>query len=184
MRLLAVSAIFAFLLSACSPASVPSTQKPEMIRPSSSQSTPAEEPDAEVVGVSDGDTITVRMDPSGRQERIRLATIDSPEMNQPFGQAAKQSLSSLVFGRKVKIVEMDRDRYGRIVAEVFVDGLNVNLEQIRRGFAWHYKQHEKQQTPEMRQAYSVAEEFARRSRLGLWRLPDAVPPWEWRKEGK
>lgn len=143
---------------------------------------PAMKPNAEVVGINDGDTITVRMDSSGRQERIRLATIDAPEMNQPFGQASKQSLSSLVFGKKVKVVEMDRDRYERVVAEIFVNGTNVNLEQIKRGFAWHYKQHERQQTPEMRQAYSFAEESARRSSLGLWRMPDAVAPWEWRKE--
>ena len=50
-----------------------------------------------VVGVSDGDTLTVLM--SGRQVKIRLAEIDAPEKSQAFGQRAKQSLSDLVFSK-------------------------------------------------------------------------------------
>ncbi|HUF03124.1 MAG TPA: thermonuclease family protein [Aridibacter sp.] len=140
------------------------------------------EANAEVVGVNDGDTITVRFLDSGEQMKIRLATIDAPEQGQPSGAQAKKSLSDLVFGKRVRIEEVDRDRYGRIVGEVFAGNLNVNVEQIRRGFAWHYREFERQQSPEMRSIYAFAEDTAKQSRSGLWRIQNPVPPWSWRKE--
>lgn len=176
---------FAVLFAACGPEQ---TRKPgDTIPPNSgskrvpAQGTPDPNANAEVVGVNDGDTITVRMIDTGRQERVRLATIDAPEMNQPYGQAAKKSLSDLVFGKNIRLEIVDRDQYGRIVGEVFVDGMNINTEQIRRGFAWHYKQFERQQTEEQRQIYSSVQEIARQARSGLWRDQNPVPPWEWRK---
>lgn len=90
-----------------------------------------------VVGVSDGDTITVLVG-GHEQIKVRLAEIDAPEKAQPFGQRSKQALSDLVFGKTVRVEQQDTDRYGRVVGRVFVDGTDVNVEQIRQGMAWAY----------------------------------------------
>jgi endonuclease YncB( thermonuclease family) len=82
-----------------------------------------------VVGVSDGDTITV-LDADKRQHKVRLDGIDAPESNQDFGSRAKQSLSDLVFGKTVTVTSAKRDRYGRIVGQVLCDGKSANLEQF------------------------------------------------------
>ena len=93
-----------------------------------------------VVGVADGDTITVLRD-GHDQVKIRLYGIDAPESGQPFGKASKQSLSSMVYGQSVEVEVMDTDRYGRTVARVFVDGDDVNAAQLRSGYAWLYAQY-------------------------------------------
>ncbi|REJ76207.1 MAG: hypothetical protein DWQ47_11370 [Acidobacteria bacterium] len=144
--------------------------------------TPVPEPNAVVVRVADGDSITVRFLDTGKEERVRLATIDAPENGQAYGEQAKKSLSDLVKGKNVLVVELDRDQYRRIVGEVFIGSINVNVEQLRRGFAWHYKQHERQQDPDMRARYAGTEQLARQTRAGLWRDQNPVPPWNWRKE--
>lgn len=133
-----------------------------------------------VVGVSDGDTITV-LDATNQQHKIRLAGIDCPEKNQPFGQAAKQSLSDQVFDRQVSIETSKRDRYGREIGKVLVGGVDANLEQLRRGLAWHYKKYEREQEPLDRATYSGAEIEARGAGRGLWADPAPVAPWDWRK---
>lgn len=97
-----------------------------------------------VVGVADGDTITV-LDAGNQQYKIRLSGIDAPEKNQPFGQTSKQSLSDQVFGRQVAVETGKVDKYGRNVGKVLVDGKDANLEQIKRGLAWHYKRFENEQ---------------------------------------
>src|SRR3954462_7601792 len=88
----------------------------------------AEDYAARVVGISDGDTLTVLRD--GRtQVKIRLHGVDAPEVSQPFGSRSKQSASELVFGQVVTVKERDRDRYGRTVAEVILpDGRSLNKE--------------------------------------------------------
>jgi micrococcal nuclease len=90
--------------------------------------------EGKVVGISDGDTITVLV--GGHQPlKVRLAEIDAPEKSQAFGQRAKQSLSDLVFGKQVRVEQQDRDRYGRVVGKAYVGSLDVNAEQVRRGMA-------------------------------------------------
>jgi endonuclease YncB( thermonuclease family) len=91
-----------------------------------------------VVGVSDSDTITV-LDASNKQHKVRLLGIDAPEGNQDFGSRAKQSLSDLVFGKTVTVTSEAKDMYGRVLGDVTLDGRNINLEQVRRGFAWFYR---------------------------------------------
>lgn len=137
---------------------------------------------SEVVGVSDGDTITILDRAAEKSIKVRLATIDAPESNQRFGARSKQSLSELVYKKNVTIRSFGNDKYGREVAEVFVNGKNINVEQLRRGFAWHYKLHEKQQSAEERLIYSKAQDFAKENRIGLWADRDPVPPWDFRKE--
>jgi endonuclease YncB( thermonuclease family) len=120
-----------------------------------------------VVGVADGDTITV-LDDTKQRHVIRLMGIDAPEKAQAFGQTAKQSLSDLVFDRDVSVTWFKKDRYGRTVGQVYVDDTDVCLEQIKRGLAWHYKQYEREQSVEDRSRYADAEEKARITRIGLW----------------
>jgi endonuclease YncB( thermonuclease family) len=110
--------------------------------------------------------------------------IDCPEKAQPFGQNAKQSLSDLVFGRSVNVEWQKLDRYERIVGKVLVSGQDANLEQVRRGLAWHYKKYEREQEPLDRATYSQAEIEARMSNRGLWSDPTPIPPWDWRKSKK
>ena len=93
-----------------------------------------------VVGVSDGDTMTVLRDQT--QVRIRLYGIDCPETGQDFGSRAKQFTADLAFGKVVKVVPRDRDRYGRIVADVVLpDGRVLNDELVKAGLAWWYRHH-------------------------------------------
>lgn len=87
-----------------------------------------------VIGVTDGDSITVLHD--GRQEQIRLWGIECPEKNQDFGTKAKQATSTVVFGKFVEVEPATTDRYGRTVAFVRVDHTLVNEELIRQGLAW------------------------------------------------
>lgn len=133
-----------------------------------------------VVGLSDGDTITV-LDTSKAQHRIRLAGIDAPEKKQPFGDRSRQSLASLVFGKNVQVEYSKTDRYGRIVGKVLVNDVDASLEQVKRGLAWHYKVYEREQNPADRVLYAQAELDARRAHQGLWADPSPIPPWDFRK---
>ena len=123
-----------------------------------------------VVGIADGDTITV-LDASNQQHRIRLYGIDAPEKKQPFGSRAKQNLGSLAFGKDATVEWTKLDRYGRIVGKVIVDGQDVGLQQLQAGLAWWYRQYAREQSPQDRAAYSRAEDEARIARVGLWGDP-------------
>jgi endonuclease YncB( thermonuclease family) len=128
-----------------------------------------------VVGVTDGDTITL-LDPGKQQIKVRLAEIDTPESGQPYGKRAKQELSGLVFNKMVTVKVQDIDRYGRTVGRVYANSLDVNAEMVKRGAAWVYRQYAKDQS-----LYSI-ENQARQDKVGLWGLPESeqIPPWEWR----
>jgi len=143
---------------------------------SSSQSETAVSFRATVVGVSDGDTITVR-DETNQQHKIRLAEIDAPERGQPWADRSRQALSVLVFGKMVSVQQTDTDRYGRVVARVFGDSEDVNRAMVQDGHAWAYRQYLTDDT------LLATEARARAERSGLWSMSDAqtVPPWEWRQ---
>lgn len=136
-----------------------------------------------VVGVSDGDTVTV-LDSDQQQHKIRLSGIDAPEKSQPFGAASKQSLSELLFNKSVVVVWDKHDRYGRTVGKIIVGGQDINLQQIRRGMAWHYKAYAHEQPVEDRESYDEAERQARAGLRGLWREPSPMPPWNYRRREK
>lgn len=136
-----------------------------------------------VVGIADGDTLTV-LDASNTQHKIRLAGIDSPEKNQPFGQVCKQSLSDLAYDHTAQIDWNKLDRYGRIIGKVLVDDRDVDLEQVKRGCGWHYKKYQNEQNLDDRLSYGRAEETARARRVGLWADPEPMPPWEWRRASR
>ncbi len=127
-----------------------------------------------VVGVSDGDTITVLH--NGKGERIRLHGIDSPEKRQAFGKRAKQFTSRLTYGKAVTVKDLGQDRYGRTIADVILpDGRVLNHELVKAGFAWWYWRY----TPDD-ETLAQLEREARRAKRGLWVDPHAVLPWEWR----
>jgi endonuclease YncB( thermonuclease family) len=129
-----------------------------------------------VVGVIDGDSITVLHD--GRGEAIRLYGIDCPEKGQDFGTRAKQATSALVFGKFVEVEPVTTDRYGRTVVFVRVGDTVVNEELMQQGLAWVFARYCDRP---ICQTWKVLEEEARQARRELWSMPNTVPPWEFRK---
>lgn len=128
-----------------------------------------------VVGVSDGDTVTV-LTSAKESVKVRLHGIDAPESKQAFGARAKEELSTLVFGKIVTVEVKEKDRYGRSVGRVTADGIAVNVELVRRGFAWWYRDYAKKDIE-----LSTAEAKARNAKLGLWADKAPVAPWDFRK---
>ncbi len=119
-----------------------------------------------VVKVSDGDTVHV-LDQSKKKHKIRLGGIDAPEKKQVFGKKSGKNLSNLVAGKNVEVEYSKRDRYGRIIGKLIKDGQDINLMQIKQGFAWHYKFYQKDQSEIDRILYSSAEIEAREKTIGL-----------------
>jgi endonuclease YncB( thermonuclease family) len=137
----------------------------------------------QVVGVADGDTITI-LDDTNTQHKIRLSGIDAPEKRQAFGNASKQSLADMVAGQPVVVEWVKVDKYRRKVGKVLLAGLDCNLVQVKRGLAWHYKQYQREQPPIDQQSYAAAEIVARTAQVGLWQDVDPMPPWELRHQAK
>jgi endonuclease YncB( thermonuclease family) len=136
-----------------------------------------------VVGCHDGDSFTV-LTRQYIQFKVRLASIDAPELHQVFGQRAKQAMSELVFGREVELHSHTIHRYGRTVAIVYVDGTDAGLEMIRRGLACCLDRYLPEASGEIQASYRQAQEEARAKRLDLWADPDPLPPWEFRHQRK
>ncbi|RYD50619.1 MAG: thermonuclease family protein [Sphingobacteriales bacterium] len=129
---------------------------------------------ARVVGVHDGDSITV-LDQGKTQYKIRMAEIDAPESKQDYGSRSKQMLSDLVFGKTVQVSPVDTDRYGRLVAHVYVGNRNINQAMVEQGGAWVYQHYLK--TTSLLDAEAKAKE----SKVGLWGVSrEPIAPWEWR----
>ncbi len=126
----------------------------------------------EVVGVSDGDTITVLREK--QPIKIRLQAVDCPEKNQPFGTKAKLFTAGMVFGKRVSVKPVTQDRYGRTVAWIYLGNKSLNEELLRSGMAWHYSQYD----------HSIQLERlvqgAQKAKIGLWSEANPIPPWEWR----
>jgi endonuclease YncB( thermonuclease family) len=108
-----------------------------------------------------------------------LDGIDAPELKQPHGQDSKQALSALVFGKSVTIKPKTKDRYGRTLARVEADGVDVSLMQAKTGMAWWYKQYSPKDME-----ISNAEASAKADKRGLWADPSPVAPWDYRKGAK
>lgn len=127
-----------------------------------------------VVGVQDGDSLTC-LDEVGGQQKVVLAGIDAPEIGQDYGKQSRDALADIVFGRAVQVIEEGRDRQGRTIAKVLVDGDDINRRMVAGGMAWHYS------------AYSTdpdldsLEAAARVAGRGLWSQPSPVAPWDYRR---
>jgi endonuclease YncB( thermonuclease family) len=153
-----------------------------------SGATVARELRGRVVGIADGDTVTV-LDTRGERHRVRLTGIDAPERDQPYGEPSRDSLRRMLFERSVRVEYTKKDDGGRILGKVWVQPadcprcpltLDTNLAQLTAGAAWWYRHYSDEQSPEDRGRYEFAEQEARARRAGLWKQPDPVPPWEWR----
>jgi len=120
-----------------------------------------------VVTIADGDTLTL-LDASRQQHKIRLAGIDAP---------------ALTFDKHVTVEWNKRDRYGRSIGKIMVNSIDSNLEQVKAGMAWWYRDYAKEQAAADRITYEQAEAMARQQKLGLWREINPMPPWEFRHGG-
>ena len=144
---------------------------------------------AKVINIIDGDTIKIRLD--GNVLKVRLQGIDAPERGQPFNKESTRHLKSLIAGEMVTIRASKTDRYGRIIGQIFATPKNcktcphswdINLEQIKAGYAWWYKYYPKEQSWSDQRAYRTAQSKARSERLGLWAEPNPINPYDWRKQ--
>lgn len=132
---------------------------------------------ARIVRILDGDTVEALLEDKTLL-RVRLESIDAPERGQAFSARSSEALAELVFGKDVKIDQTGKDRYGRTLAWLHVDGKNVNEEMVRKGLAWHYRRYSK--SP----ALQAIEDEAKMARRGLWADESPVPPWEFRSSKK
>jgi len=150
---------------------------------------------AQLAWVDDGDTLHVR-DLGGRMRVVRLAYVDAPEHGQPHGDAARDALKHFVSAGWLSVDWRYRDRYGRDVATMWASSpdmpcagerdcprnLDVAHALVTGGHAWWYRQFARRsQEPSAQAAFEYDEAEARRRGIGLWRDPEAVPPWTWRR---
>ena len=128
-----------------------------------------------VVGISDGDTISVLRD--GKAVKVRLYGIDAPEKAQPFGTQARKFTSERAIQQTVTVVYRSTDRYGRLIGEVVLPyGQNLGQEVVRMGLAWWYAQYAPKD-----ETLFLLEAEARLAKRGLWADAHPIPPWLWRK---
>lgn len=137
--------------------------------------------------VYDGDTFRVKCD--GREQKIRLCGIDAPEVKQPLGIESRDYLRSLIAKAKgqVIVVEMDRDKYGRIVAEVLLETpeweQSLQEEMLTAGMAYHYQKFSG--NCHNADVFDTAEDIGRSGLRGVWKLPGGGErPWDYRKQNK
>lgn len=132
---------------------------------------------AKVIGVNSGDSIVVLLD-DNTQLRVRLEGIDCPELQQEYGDSAKQATVALCFKKNVRIEKVGEDMYGRTLAFVYVDDLCLNKELLRLGLAWHYADFNNDTT------LAQLELEARKNKAGLWKQSNPMAPWEFRRKKK
>jgi endonuclease YncB( thermonuclease family) len=133
-----------------------------------------------VIAVHDGDTVTLQNE-SG-QKKIRLAGIDAPELNQPYGVESRHALKGAVLDRQVQVETTKADKYGRVVGKVIVDGQDINLKQLQLGMAWAYREYLRELSKVDKALYLEAEAQSKAIPFGLWRDSNPVEPWIWRKK--
>lgn len=127
-----------------------------------------------VVRVLNGDTVYV-LDQYRSSRKIWLAGIDAPTIDQMYGERSRTNLVNLVVNQYVEVEFMQRDRYGRILGKLLKGGRDMNLQQIKDGYAKHYKLSKDEQSAEDRSIYSTAEAKAKLQHIGLWSLTQAYP---------
>ena len=125
--------------------------------------------------VVDGDTIVFRVI-GAKNLRVRLADIDTPELDQPWGEEAKAALKGWAENRRAEIRIVDTDRYGRSVATLWIDGENINRKLVAEGHSWVYRRYLRDQ------ALISLEESAKAKGLGLWSSEDIIEPRVWRQQ--
>lgn len=141
---------------------------------------PAHSWTGKVVGVSDGDTITVLTEDK-QQIKVRIYGVDCPEKGQDFGSKAKQFTSDQVFGKTVEIDPITIDRYGRTIGIVEMGGANLSRLIIESGMGWVYDDYCKMlECDEWRKL----QDLARSRKVGIWSIKNPTPPWDFRHAEK
>jgi micrococcal nuclease len=125
------------------------------------------------VSVHDGDTLRA-LDEGNVEHKVRLVGIDAPELGQAFGRVARDRLRELALRQRVVVELHDRDRYGRDLATVVVEGASINRQMVAEGMAWHFTRYSSDAD------LAAAEAAARAARIGLWADAAPVAPWQWR----
>lgn len=126
-----------------------------------------------VTGVQDGDTLEVTI--GGKVVVVRLQGVDCPEDGQAFSAKAKQYTMAYTMGKKVTVQKVTIDKYGRMIALVFLeDGKSFNEELVRVGYAWHFKLYSNDEK------LAQLEKEAQKKRLGLWVEDSPVAPWDYK----
>jgi len=132
-----------------------------------------------VIVVIDGDTVLFKPDHYGAASRaflkIRLADIDAPEKDQPYGEASARALAAWVLNQRVEVDTVATDVYGRTIARIRVGALQVNGEMVRQGYAWTSS------WSRSNAALKDAQQAARQAQRGLWQDDSPTPPWTWRQ---
>ena len=131
-----------------------------------------------VVGITDGDSLTAVA--GGKEEKIRLCGVDAPERQQPLGSEATERLRTLVEGKAIAVTETDRDRYGRLVAEVFIPGepeVFIQEELLKSGSVYVYPQYVGN-CPNG-DGMKVAEAIGQEQKAGVW-SGSYERPWVYR----
>jgi endonuclease YncB( thermonuclease family) len=134
-----------------------------------------------VVRILDGDTVEVQ-DSASHTERVRLGGIDAPEKSQPFGAQAKQRMAALSGGQTVAVDWTKRDRNGRIVGKLILNGQDLGLAMVNTGLAWWYRKYADEQSAADQFIYAAAEQTARTAKRGLWAVVDPMAPWDYRHQ--
>lgn len=128
-----------------------------------------------VIHISDGDTVHL-LTPDKVTHKIRLNDIDAPEKKQAFGNKSKENLKKYIYQKNVVVEYKNKDRYGRILGTIYLNNKDINLQQVKDGYAWVYRQYSK------KSEYYKAEEVARKMRIGLWFDKNPIEPWIYRKK--
>ena len=136
-----------------------------------------------VIKVSDGDTISVKKLKNnvldGDLIKVRLYGVDAPEKDQDFGYESKKALMNYVSNKTIEIDIKSKDRYGRSVGILYVDGRNINEELLRDGYVWYYEQYDKNN-----ERSQLLQENAMKNKLGLFSKKGYIEPWKFRKAKK
>ncbi|WP_223671073.1 thermonuclease family protein [Kangiella shandongensis] len=129
-----------------------------------------------LVYVQDGDSVVLCCD-KGEKFTVRLLDIDAPERYQPYAETSKQQLRELLEGESLSLFGAKYDKYGRRLAVIKADGVNVNDKMVETGAAWVWRYSKNRQMREL-------QEEARDDERGLWALPQAQrqDPWLWRQQ--
>lgn len=117
--------------------------------------------------IVDGDTFVIQSN-----IKVRFFGIDTPERDQPFGPEATQYLRKLIEGKEITI-HCPTTTLNRPNCYVYLGNLDVSEEMVKAGLAYDWAKYS-------RGKYSQEEERARQNRVGVWSLPNAIPPWQWR----
>ena len=135
----------------------------------------AAELNGKVIHISDGDTIHVLTNDK-KKYKIRLNGIDAPESSQDYGNKSKENLKRYIYNKDVTVIYKSKDKYNRLLGTVYLNKQDINLQQIKDGYAWVYKKYNNDSN------YLIAEKHARSSKKGLWAGINPLEPWVFRKQ--